>query len=238
MRQRRRTRAGQRQEAGACAPMLTSAHAAQDSRRAEVNAGPTPMARTIRVFVSSTFRDLHAERGAITRLVFPELRSRCRKRGADFIGVDLRWGVTEDEARREGALQICLREIEECRPFFVGLLGDRYGYVPPPDEIPADFFETHVGALALDPNARLWRLLSAYDRDDTATPPVYRIGDSNGWNDEELEELAAFWEATGLPGAGLSITAREILRGVFEDGYPATHALFYVRSSGIEQHPD
>jgi hypothetical protein len=50
--------------------------------------------RVVRVFVSSTFRDMHAERDRLNRFVFPELRSRCAKLGADFLGIDLRWGVT------------------------------------------------------------------------------------------------------------------------------------------------
>src|SRR5262249_24112691 len=35
------------------------------------------------------------------------------------------------EATAEGGvLPICLAEIDSCRPFFIGLLGERYGYVP------------------------------------------------------------------------------------------------------------
>ena len=50
--------------------------------------------------------------------------------------VDLRWGVT-DEQKAEGAvLPICLAEIERTRPYFIGMLGERYGWVP--DEIPRD----------------------------------------------------------------------------------------------------
>lgn len=105
---------------------------------------PAPELRTIRVFISSTFRDMHAERDYLSRQVFPELRSRCQRRGAEFIGLDLRWGVTEEEAQREGALKICLDEIERCRPFFVCLLGSRYGWVPPPEEVPARQFENAV----------------------------------------------------------------------------------------------
>jgi hypothetical protein len=37
--------------------------------------------------------------------------------------VDLRWGVTEEETQQ--ALEICLGEIDNCRPFFIGLLGRR-----------------------------------------------------------------------------------------------------------------
>jgi nephrocystin-3 len=44
--------------------------------------------------------------------------------------VDLRWGVP-DEAKAEGkVLPACLAEVERCRPYFIGLLGERYGWVP------------------------------------------------------------------------------------------------------------
>jgi hypothetical protein len=46
--------------------------------------------RVVRVFVSSTFRDMHAERDHLNRFVFPELRDRCMRLGWDFMGVDLR----------------------------------------------------------------------------------------------------------------------------------------------------
>ena len=92
--------------------------------------------KTVRVFISSTFRDMHAERDHLVRVVFPELRERCNKRHLHLVDVDLRWGVTEEDAQRGKALEICLREIEDCRPFFVGLLGERYGWIPPQYDIP------------------------------------------------------------------------------------------------------
>jgi hypothetical protein len=42
----------------------------------------TPDARTIRVFVSSTFRDMFAEREELVKRVFPQLRKLCEQRGA------------------------------------------------------------------------------------------------------------------------------------------------------------
>jgi len=87
--------------------------------------------RTVRVFISSTFRDMHAERDHLVRVVFPELKERCRKRYVQLVDVDLRWGVTEEESVGGGALDICLDEIDSCRPYFLGLLGQRYGYIPP-----------------------------------------------------------------------------------------------------------
>jgi hypothetical protein len=49
--------------------------------------------------------------------------------------VNLRWGITEEQARRGDVLPICLGEIDRCRPFFLCLLGERYGWVPGPDRI-------------------------------------------------------------------------------------------------------
>lgn len=95
--------------------------------------------RAIRVFVSSTFRDMQAEREELVKRVFPRLRRLCEERGVAWSEVDLRWGVT-DEQKAEGAvLPICLAEIDRSRPYFLGLLGRRYGWVP--EEIPAGLSE-------------------------------------------------------------------------------------------------
>jgi len=85
--------------------------------------------RTARVFVSSTFLDMHGERDILTKRVFPELRARCLARRVNFFEVDLRWGVTEEEATSGSSLGICLSEVDRCRPFFLGMLGRRYGRV-------------------------------------------------------------------------------------------------------------
>ncbi len=95
--------------------------------------------RVIRVFVSSTFRDMQAERDELVKRVFPQLRKLCEERGAAWSEVDLRWGITEKQSQRGEVLPICLAEIERCRPYFIGLLGERYGWVP--DEIPAELIE-------------------------------------------------------------------------------------------------
>jgi telomerase protein component 1 len=87
--------------------------------------------RTLRIFISSTFRDMQSERDYLVRVVFPELRERCARRRLHVVDVDLRWGVTEEEAERGRVLEICLDEIERCRPFFIGILGERYGSVLP-----------------------------------------------------------------------------------------------------------
>ncbi len=87
--------------------------------------------KTVRIFISSTFRDMHAERDHLVRFIFPELKEKCRKNHVHLIDVDLRWGVTQADAQDGKALDICLDEIDSCRPYFLGLLAHRYGWVPP-----------------------------------------------------------------------------------------------------------
>jgi tetratricopeptide (TPR) repeat protein len=87
------------------------------------------------IFVSSTFRDMHAERDHLAHVVFPALEERLRERRIDLVSIDLRWGVetlsVEEGERELHVLKVCLAEIERSRPFFIGLLGDRYGWMPP-----------------------------------------------------------------------------------------------------------
>jgi len=86
--------------------------------------------RTIRVFISSTFRDMMRERDLLVKEVFPSLRRRCAQRMVTFTEVDLRWGITGEQAAEGMILPLCLAEIQRCRPYFIGLLGERYGWIP------------------------------------------------------------------------------------------------------------
>jgi hypothetical protein len=61
----------------------------------KTNANPVNRDRVIRVFVSSTFRDMFAEREELVKQIFPQLRKLCDQRGVVWGEVDLRWGVTE-----------------------------------------------------------------------------------------------------------------------------------------------
>lgn len=90
--------------------------------------------RTIRVFLSSTFRDFAEERDLLVRKVFPELRRKCRERQVELVDVDLRWGITEMEAQQGKVLPICMAEIDRSRPWFMGFIGERYGWVPAPEQ--------------------------------------------------------------------------------------------------------
>ena len=92
--------------------------------------------RVIRVFLSSTFRDFGEERDLLVKKVFPELRRLCRQRQVELVDVDLRWGITAEEAEQGKVLPICLAEIDRARPYFMGFIGERYGWVPEESEYP------------------------------------------------------------------------------------------------------
>lgn len=85
--------------------------------------------RTIRVFISSTFRDMHGERDLLTKYVFPELRCWCYNYCLNLYEVDLRWGITEKQSQSEKQLELCLSEVMRA-DLFIGILGDRFGWVP------------------------------------------------------------------------------------------------------------
>ena len=91
--------------------------------------------REIRVFVSSTFVDMNEEREELVKRIFPQLRRLCEQRGVTWGEVDLRWGVTDERK----VLPVCFEEIKRCKPFFIGILGERYGFVP--QEIPLELIE-------------------------------------------------------------------------------------------------
>ena len=94
------------------------------------------------IFISSTFADMQAERDYLRTHVFLELEERLRERRRNLEWVDLRMGVAtaslaEGEERELRVLKVCLAEVKRCRPFLLVLLGDRYGWAPPPERVKA-----------------------------------------------------------------------------------------------------
>jgi WD40 repeat protein len=99
--------------------------------------------QTVSVFISSTFNDMHAERDYLVKRVFPELREWCEKRKLRLVDIDLRWGVTEEDAtKHKNVVKVCLDRIDECRPFFLCFLGQRRGWVPGEGDVSKETCET------------------------------------------------------------------------------------------------
>ena len=80
--------------------------------------------QNIKVFISSTFRDLDVERSYLVQVVFPLIREQLVDKTVSE--VDLRWGITDEESRNKRVVDLCLKYLYESRPFFVGILGKRY----------------------------------------------------------------------------------------------------------------
>ncbi len=66
-----------------------------------------PASNELRLFLSSTFTDFLGERDYLAKKLFPALRSRCRERGIEFTEIDLRWGLTDEDAEQGLILGTC-----------------------------------------------------------------------------------------------------------------------------------
>lgn len=82
--------------------------------------------RELKLFISSTFLDMEYERDYLQKHVFDIIGAACAKRGINFIPLELRWGIDSSKGK-EHVLSTCLEQISESRPFFIGIIGDRYG---------------------------------------------------------------------------------------------------------------
>ena len=86
------------------------------------------------VFISSTFKDMQAERDLLHERIFPRLRRVMAEYGEDIQELDLRWGVDtanlSEEESGHAVLKVCIDAIDRCKPFFIVLLGERYGWIP------------------------------------------------------------------------------------------------------------
>lgn len=151
--------------------------------------------KTVRVFISSTFRDMQAERDWLVRFVFPKLREELVKHRIHLVDVDLRWGVTGDE----DASEVCREVIGECRPRFLCILGGRYGWVPPGKSKSITADEIDYGVLNPPPEIKGPVRAYFYFRKDEATASIPDvISRSLGYREDVL---SAEIETLGLAEA-------------------------------------
>ena len=125
--------------------------------------------KTVRVFISSTFRDMQAERDQLVRFVFPRLREQLIQYHIHLVEVDLRWGVTSDQ----DASEVCREIIDECRPRFLCMLGGRYGWVPPGESHSITDDEVRFGVLERSFGERNYSFF--YFREDAVTDSIVEI---------------------------------------------------------------
>ena len=202
--------------------------------------------KTFRIFVSSTFSDMKAERNVLQKRVWPRLRRYCMRQGCRFQAIDLRWGVSEEASLDQQAMNICLRELKRCqevtpRPNFLVLLGDRYGWRPLPAQIESREFEEVCRYVATPDETALLHMW--YNRDDNAVPAEHCLQprhdeheDAEAWArvEAELHDILL----RGAREAGLSeeklvkyqasATEQEIIAGALTA--ETNHAFCYFRT--------
>lgn len=90
--------------------------------------------RQIRVFISSSFEDMDNERNYLRDVVFPLIQEKARKRAVAVTALDLRWGIPDGTDLGE-TIEICMNEIDNSFPFFIGIVGGHYGTQPDKREV-------------------------------------------------------------------------------------------------------
>lgn len=220
--------------------------------------------RTFRLFVSSTFDDLKAERNALQNKVFPKLSSLCAEKGARFQAIDLRWGVREEAGLDHKTMEICLAEIASCRktgirPNFIVLLGERYGWRPAPARIGQNEFESLLDHVMADERRLLFydERQTAADQgwfrlDRNAEPPEYVLLPREGayedpavWEPVEARIREALERAAlALPlleesrvKYNASATHQEILAGLGADRRDNEHVFVFVKNPAAPKDP-
>ncbi|XP_048248137.1 NACHT domain- and WD repeat-containing protein 1-like isoform X1 [Haliotis rufescens] len=189
-----------------------------------------PLPRSIvRIFISSTFSDMRAERNALSRDVSPILRSFCSSLDLDLQLVDLRWGLTEDTQNDHSAERLCLQEVKNCQnvslgPNFISILSERYGFRPLPTEVLCPEFEM-LRSIASRQGLDVALLDAWYKRDDNAIPPEFvlqpirsqfpHFGDYSQGSEDLRQRAMESWQTAFT--SMLSIV-REAARLLHEEG--------------------
>jgi len=180
--------------------------------------------------------------------VFPRLKQLCLTNGLRFQAIDLRWGISEEAGRDNKTMRICLRELARCqqdrpKPNFLILLGDRYGWRPLPEIIPAALFEKLIAQLRSTRPDAAQLFQQWYRLDENAVQPVAELqprGDDESWQEQvEKPLLAALEQAAQTLGLdlekegvtiGASATEQEIIEGALKVPDAPTHVRAFFRT--------
>jgi preprotein translocase subunit SecA/nephrocystin-3 len=154
-----------------------------------------PTTRHLKIFISSTFQDMHNEREILLKNTFLELKKIAKSRDVEVTEIDLRTGVTKEQAESGQIVKICLDEIERCADspiFFLGILANRYGWSE---------WLTTVDKTVLEDNKYAWieehqdvsiteiEIISALERDNRHNKALFYFKEHKEDDDKRLIEL-------------------------------------------------
>lgn len=212
--------------------------------------------KTFRLFLSSTFNDMRAERDKLQAEVFPRLREYCDKHGFSFQPIDLRWGVSSEAGNDQKTMQICIDEVKRCKdaltPHFAIMLGERYGWIPLPASVEAEEFEQVKDIIVSkyeDNSKEVTYINQWYKKDTNAIPAEYKLQakltpehqDWKYWGDVESTLRDAFKDVlenelkdtlsdTQKSKYIKSATEQEIVEGLFKNVQNKENIYFYSRN--------
>lgn len=171
--------------------------------------------KTVKIFLSSTFRDMNAERDVLIKQVVPRLNEGAeRELGVRVREVDLRWGITEEQAKRGHVLELCLDGVEESKPYFVCMLGKRYGWMPSPEYIRKPEFHEILENIATEER----KFLNACYTLASAEGRAYKL--DVGTSSENKQRAQRILASAGLEQATKSITECEVDRVLSSKALP------------------
>lgn len=146
--------------------------------------------KTIKFFISSTFKDFIKERNALQNFVFPRLKKLCQKKGFSFQPVDLRWGITVESSEDNKTMEYCLNEVRRCsydpKPNLLILFGQRYGWGPLPSDITIQEWDYIKSKVTKD---ELVKLENWYIQDLNDIDRKYFLKDKKGFERKEWEAI-------------------------------------------------
>ena len=177
------------------------------------------------LFISSTFNDMHAERDYLVKRVFPELRMWCSQRRLKLIDIDLRWGVSEEDAtENKRVIDVCMNNIDKCRPFFLSFLGQRRGWVPGFDDINENTLQQypnlkdHLGKHSITELEIIHALMNPLDNHSQKTEHAFfYFRDDSYLKQIQDEEIRHLYQPIKKD------TAFEDFKKMIQDCYPVGH---------------
>ncbi|KPI83630.1 hypothetical protein ABL78_7333 [Leptomonas seymouri] len=205
--------------------------------------------RVCRFFISSTFLDMNNERNAITLDIFPRLRRWAAEAGlkVTLLEVDLRWGIPAVATTRNLSTSVCLNAVSRCSPFFLGMIGSRYGSCPPaPLQLVADedvevedyewlseLTDPHVSVTELEMRHAMFNTRRRLGNSDTPTALFFERDYDHLMSTFDSTDVAARRVYEGdSPTAAQSIAA--LKQRIVESGYSlVTYKANYIRSNQI-----
>eukprot|EP00978_Attheya_sp_CCMP212_P027546 scaffold92310_cov59-Attheya_sp.AAC.3 len=183
-----------------------------------------PKKNNVCIMLASTITDYSEERDLLFNDVLPYLQRFGAKFGINVEISEMRLGLEAEANRDYRIVDTCLDEVQRCREESIGIsfclmLGDRYGYCPPPRKLTTDEYDRAIS----EGDDQIIELVNKYYYlDENLIPPAYVTEHSH-----EEEIIANFF---GTPSVTELMAVAGILGEEARNSIAANNALVYERN--------